>query len=360
MKVRGRMLAALVAAFALLGSASASASVAGPGAKAIWGPVSIDGASQFPLYHGLGVGIFEMDLDWAATTPTKPSHATNPRDPAYRWSPDITYALQQAARYHMRVLLQVSRVPAWANGNRGPTYPPTRIGALADFLTAAARRYPGIHLWMIWGEVTRGPNFALDQLVPRTARRLTPAQARAPHVYAQMLDASYGALKRASKRNLVIGGDTYNLGYISTKLWIENLRLPNGRPPRMDLYGHNPFCWRAPNLRNRPLRDGIVDFSDLGRLSGWVNQYLAPRHHTIKLFLSEWTIPTSPGDTEFPYWVDPKVQAKWITDAWRIVRRSSFIYALGWIHVNDGQGSTGGLLYGPGRPKPGFLAFLKG
>ena len=78
---------------------------------------------------------------------------------------DITYALQQAARYHMRVLLQVSRVPAWANGNRGPTYPPTRIGALADFLTAAARRYPGIHLWMIWGEVTARP-----QLRARSAR----------------------------------------------------------------------------------------------------------------------------------------------------------------------------------------------
>jgi hypothetical protein len=360
MRIRWGLRGALLAAVVLLGSGSASASVAGPGAKAIWGPVSVGGVSQFPLYRSLGVGIFEMDLNWAATAPRKPARATNPRDPAYRWSPEIVYALQQAARYHMRVLLQVSQVPGWANGNRGLTYPPTRIAALADFLTAAARRFPGIHLWMIWGEVTRGPNFALDQLVPRTARRLTPAQARAPHVYAQMLDASYGALKRASRRNLVIGGNTYNLGYISTKLWIQNLRLPNGHPPRMDLYGHNPFCWRAPNLRDRPLRDGIVDFSDLGRLSGWVNRYLAPRHHRLQLFLSEWTIPTSPGDTEFPYWVDPKVQAKWISDAWRIVRHSSFIYGLGWIHVYDGQGSTGGLLYGPGRPKPGFAAFLKG
>jgi len=78
------------------------------------------------------------------------------------------------------------------------------------------------------------------------------------------------------------------------------------------------------------------------------------------LFLSEWTIPTSPAEAEFPFWVKPRVAAGWIHDAWRIVRRSTFIYALGWIHVHDGEGSTGGLLYASGRPKPGYWAFRNG
>lgn len=58
----------------------------------------------------------------------------------------------------------------------------------------------------------------------------------------------------------------------------------------------------------------------------------------------------------------PSVQAQWITDAWRIVRGSSFIYALGWIHFfDDGPGgSTGGLLDNQGNPKPGFYAFEAG
>jgi hypothetical protein len=328
--------------------------------KAIWGPVTVNGRSQFPMYRDLGVGIFEMQLNWAAVAPTRPRSAQNPNDPAYQWPSDIAYAIGQAARYHIRILLQVLGAPAWANGGNAWNYPPLHTSDYARFVTAAARRYPSVHLWMIWGEPSRRPEFGIVRPASATATRLTPAQARAPHVYAQILDASYGALKAISKRNLVIGGNTYTTGDISTRDWIQYLRLPNGRPPRMDLYGHNPFSWRAPNLSNAPSPDDEVDFSDLGRLSQLVNRELAPPHHRIELFLSEWTIPTSPNDTEFGFYVDPSLQAQWIQDAWRIVNSSPFIYALGWIHVYDGDGSSGGLLTVQGVPKPGYAAFKAG
>ena len=32
--------------------------------KAIWGPAEIDSASQFPVYKDLGVGVFQMKLEW--------------------------------------------------------------------------------------------------------------------------------------------------------------------------------------------------------------------------------------------------------------------------------------------------------
>jgi hypothetical protein len=330
--------------------------------KAIWGPLATNGASQFPMYHDLGVGIYEMELSWPQAAPTRPHQAANPADPAYRWPATVSYAIQQAAKYHIRILLQVIGAPSWANGGQAWSYPATRVSDFSRFVTAAARRYRSVHLWMIWGEPSRKPNFAIVHPASLTARKLTPAQARAPHVYAQMLDASYGALKHVSKRNLVIGGDTYTTGDISTRDWIRYLRLPNGRPPRMDLYGHNPFSWREPNLSNPPSPDDEVDFSDLARLSRLVNQQLAPPHHQIKLFLSEWTIPTGPNDPEFNYWVDPDVQAQWITAGWRIVNTSPFIYALGWIHLYDDPpgGSTGGLLTDQGTPKPGYAAFKAG
>jgi hypothetical protein len=44
--------------------------------------------------------------------------------------------------------------------------------------------------------------------------------------------------------------------------WIENLRLPDGRPPRLDMYGHDPFSLHAPNLSNPPSLDRQIDFSD--------------------------------------------------------------------------------------------------
>jgi hypothetical protein len=361
--VRARTVTLIVVAAITVAAGASAALAARSDQKAIWGPLSIGGRSEFPVYHRLGVGIFEMDLGWSAVAPTRPQNPSDPADPAYQWPADISYAIQQASRYHMRVMLQAIGTPAWANGGNAWNYPPTRASALAEFLTAASRRYPSVHLWMIWGEPDRRGDFALTSHVSRRAGALTPAQARAPHVYARMLDASYAALKSISQRNLVIGGDTFTWGDIPVRLWIENLRLPNGRPPRMDLYGHNPFCYRDPNLSKRPSPAGAFDFSDLGRLSRLVDRDLATARHPIKLFLSEWTIPTSRFDDEFNFYVTSRVQAKWIRDAWRIVRRSRFIYALGWVHVYDdppGHGSSGGLFDYRGHPKPGYYAFKNG
>ncbi|MGI8428711.1 MAG: hypothetical protein ACR2OB_05270 [Solirubrobacteraceae bacterium] len=359
--VRRRALVLLLLAACALLLAAAPALAARSDAKAMWGPVSVNGASEFPVYQKLGVGIFEMSLSWRTIAPTRPRNPRNPNDPAYHWPADIGYALAQAAHYHMRVLLLAIGTPPWANGGRPFNWAPDRAGQFADFLTAAARRYRAVHLWMVWGEPSRGPNFEPLTPVPPGQRTLSATQATAPHRYAQLLDASYAALKHQSARNLVIGGNTYTTGDISTRQWIENLRLPGGRRPRMDLYGHNPFSFRAPNLANPPSPNGEVDFSDLARLSRLVNRTLAPPHHSIKLFLSEWTIPTGP-DSEFNFHATRAVQAQWITDAWRIVRHSSFIYALGWIHLFDDApgGSMGGLLDHQGNPKPGFFAFKAG
>ena len=356
--MRSRVVVTLVlaAAFAVAGGAPPALAAGSPDQKAIWGPVT-----DFSIYHNLGVGIYEMDLSWAAVAPTRPGKPTDPSNPAYHWSPDISYAIRQAAHYHMRVLLQVGQTPAWANGGHADTYPPLHPSDLAAFVTAASRRYRSVHLWMIWGEPDRIGNFATLVPAPANARTLTRAQATAPRLYARMLDSSYGALKAVSQRNLVIGGNTYTTGDIPTRMWIKYMRLPDGRPPRMDLYGHNPFCFRAPNLNNPPSPDGEFDFSDLGRLEQLVDSNLAPPHHQIKLFLSEWEIPTAPDD-ELNIYVTPAVQAQWITDGWRIVRRSSFIYALGWIHLYDELpgGSMSGLFYYDGQPKPGYYAFKDG
>jgi len=372
--MRARVLTALIVGATLIVAAPAvaaggrpavaTAATAKSGYKAIFGPITVNGRSQFPMYHSLGVQIYQMYISWATVAPTRPRSPLNPNDPAYHWPAAIQQGINQAAKYHMRVMLEPAFAPPWANGRRAANYPPSRANDFAAFVTAAGRRYPSVHLWEIWGEPNRKPNWG--SLIPAaaTATSLTPAQAAAPHKYAQILDASYGALKRLSKQNLVIGGNTYTTGDISTRLWIENLRLPDGRPPRMDMYGHDPFSWRAPDLANPPSPDNEVDFSDLARLEKLVDRYLAPRHHQLKLYLSEWTIPTSPHDDEFDYYVTPAVQAQWITDAWQIVRHSSFIYALGWINVYDAppwdSGSSGGLLNYLGVPKPGYYAFKAG
>jgi hypothetical protein len=339
---------------------AAKASSARGALKAMWGPATHDGMSLFPTYRELGVKIYEDDLHWDSIALRRPRNARNPNDPAYAWPPEVTQAVVDAKRYHVQVALQIIGAPTWANGGKPWNWAPRNPQDYANFAIAAARRYPSVHLWMIWGEPSRSHNFEpLDPAEPYA--KLNAAQRVAPHLYARILDAAYGALKSVSRSNLVIGGMTYTSGDISTQQWIENLRLPDGKPPRLDMYGHNPFSWRAPNLSNPPLPEQQVDFSDLGRLSKLVDRYLGrPGNPHPKLFISEWTVPTSVS-LEFDFWAEPLVQAQWITDGLRIASQLPSIYAVGWIHLYDEPPfSYGGLIQADGAEKPGYSAWKAG
>jgi len=336
----------------------------------MWGPAYVDGASQFLRYRDLGVGILEEQLSWPGVAQNRPVHARDPNDPVYGWPARLDRTIAEARRSGIRVALLLIGSPGWANGGRPPNWAPTRARDFADFAYAASRRYPSVKLWMIWSEPSRRNRW--EPLTPAPpGRRLTRAQASAPRRYARLLDAAYASLKRAQSANRVIGGMTYTTGDISSWQWIANMRLPNGRPPRLDLYGHNPFSFRRPNLRNPPSCCGMADFSDLGRLGRAVDRNLSPRRRggrrrQIPLFLSEFTLPTD-VDSEFNFHVDRQTQASWIRDALRVVRRSRRIQAFGWIHFyddapapNGGLVSHGGLLDYRGTPKPGYYAFRTG
>jgi hypothetical protein len=362
--------ALIVAAVALcLGPACAGAKPTN-GYKAIFGPLTFNGAPVFPVYHDLGVKIYQDDLNWADTAGSRPRQPQNPNDPAYVWPQEVSQAVAQARRYRMRVLLVVYGTPAWANGGRTTNWAPNRPGDFADFLTAASRHYRGVHLWMIWVEPNRYQNFMPLYPASSPFARLTPRQKTGPHTYARLLDASYGALKKVSKSNLVIGGDTYTTGlmapgqWMSPYQWIKNLRLPNGKPPRIDLYGHNPFSFRAPNLASPPSPFNEVDFSDLPRFARAVDRNLGRKgNRHPRLYLPEFMVPTA-LDNELNFFVSRGGQAAWIRDAMRIMRHWRRIYALGWIHVYDDppadHGTSSGLFDWQGNPKPGYFAYKHG
>jgi hypothetical protein len=353
-KARGAAARALSVALLMLALAPAGAQAF---SKAIWGPITHNGKSEFPLYHKLGVRIYQTDLVWASVAPTRPSQPTNPGDPAYHWPAAIQQAVSDGQRYGIRVLLQVLTAPPWANKNRSQNYPPSNPADYAAFITAAAREYPDVHLWMVWGEPDRQADFGLTRAISYKVKRLTHSEAIAPHTYARILNDAYGALKSVSRRNLVIGGNTSASGDMTTFQWLSNLKLPNGKPPRMDMWGHNPFSAKDPSFSIPYSRLGEVQFSDLHELAGWLDHYIK---RGLPLFLSEFTIPTRP-DQEFPFYVDPGVAAKWTRDALRLSRHWKRIYSFGWIHLyDDPPVSYGGLLTVRGKPKPDYYAFEHG
>jgi hypothetical protein len=332
--------------------------------KAIWGPVIRAGASQFPIYRDLGAGIYETGLRWSEVATRRPLAATDPNDPAYAWPHRLDTAVNQAAASGISIALEVLGAPHWANGSKPPNWAPRHPSDYADFVTAAARRYPSVHLWLIWGEPSRAVNFM--PLTPETRDRpLTKQQAKAPQRYARILDAAYGALKSVSAENLVIGGNTWTVGDISPRNWIRNLKLPNGKPPRLDLYGHNAFTGRKPNLRKRPLGHGFADFSDLDTLVGWLDQAF-PGRPRLRLFLSEFLIPTDHASHEFDFHVTRKTQGDWLKAALRIARKWNRIYTLGWFQLYDerpnraGNQTASGLIDPKGVRRPAYYAFRRG
>jgi hypothetical protein len=347
--------------------------------KAFWGP-----PTGFSNYRELGVGVYQMVLNWNQVAAIRrPSNARNPSDTAYQWPASIDAALAQANSAHIQILLMPIYTPGWANGGRQYMWAPKKVKDYADFVYAASKRYPKVRLWMIWGEPSRQPNF--QPLTPQPDSRaaagkpLTKGEAQGPRIYASMLDAAYGALKSLTTKNLVIGGNTFSWGAqgIRPVQYVENMRFgsKNARP-RLDFYGHNPFTSRKPDLSNKPFcfdqqgkrsqKAGCADFSDLKWFNKVVDKNLGSKKHPhLPLFLSEFTIPTAPHDSEFPFYVTPPDQAKWITAGFA-VSRSVGAYAFGWVHLQDDPPQTyvrtitGGLIYSDGIKKPGYAAFRKG
>ena len=368
MSTTRRVLVLVALALVTAGALPSQAGAAPSRKKAIWGPAEVNGVSQFPIYRELGAGIYENTMRWDEIALSRPARATDPADPAYRWPPGLDFVMREAARYGLRVCLQVSGTPGWANGGRTPNWVPKKVQDLADFTTAAARRYPSVHLWMIWTEPTRSVNF-MPLVAERRGKPLNAREAAAPRYYARMLDASYGALKGVSRLNTIIGGSTYTAGLISPLNWIRYMRLPNGKPPRMDLYGHNPFTSRKPDLRNPPPTGpniNFADFSDLDTLVGVLDRYQRRGRSRLRLFLSEFFFPTDHANWEFAFHVSRRVQATWLSDALRITRRWSRIYSLGWLGLYDdpprprGDEVNRGLIDIQGRRKPAFYAFKNG
>ncbi|MDQ3607425.1 MAG: hypothetical protein M3459_00765 [Actinomycetota bacterium] len=364
--------------------------------KAIWGPVTLpDGSSAFPTYQELGVDVFQTTLSWDQVATERPARAIDPTDPAYRWPAELDEAVARASNHGIDVSFLVMFTPKWANGGRTSNWAPNDAQDYAKFVRAASRRYPSVDHWMIWGEPSRTGNF---RPVPRDSRV-------GPRRYAKLLDAAYEQLKREDSDNVVIGGNTYSSGDVKPTDWLRWMRLPNGLPPRLDLYGHNPFSERFPDIKKDPYREGVRDISDvdsfyrqlqrdygrsvneeihrqlrrdhdrydslkehpevyrkhkdLHERNRWIHGLL--RKKGPHLWLSEYTIGSAPMDT-FPFSTTLEGQARWLSAAYKLAQDAKYVETVGWFSLLDAPateegGSTLGLMTYEGARKPAFSAY---
>jgi hypothetical protein len=320
--------------------------------KALWGPAALpDGSSAFGLYDELGIDTLQLSMGWADIAPTRPAVATDPSDPAYRWPRDVTAAAAEAPAHAIRLSLLVSSTPSWANGGRPAIWGPSDPQDYADFLTAVARRYPTVRRWMIWGEPNRDDRFQPNR----------ENDAVGPRAYALLLDAAYAALKAQNARNMVIGGNTWTSGTVRPPDFLRFLRLPDGRPPRLDWFGHNPFPFRPPRLADTPLAGGYRDISDTDTVRDEVRHAYGRR---VPLWLSEYTIQSDHASATFATFVSRALQARYLTGGFRIADDlGPDVAGIGWLGLLDESAASDGgnwglLTYGVQR-KPAFAAMQR-
>ena len=108
-------------------------------------------AQRLRTFKRLGVPLVRFTLRWNEIALRRPKNAASPTDRAYDWHrPDrILLGLR---RHGLTPVLTVVGTPPWANGRRPPNFAPPHPRDFSRFATAAARRYPWVHYWLIWNE----------------------------------------------------------------------------------------------------------------------------------------------------------------------------------------------------------------
>ena len=347
-----RVLASIAALGLLLAALLLGAGHAAAAEKAIWGPATLpDGRSALALYDELGVDTLQVSISWPDVAPQRPAAPTDPADPAYRWPAGLAALEAEAGQRGIHLALLVTNAPPWSNGGRSPIWAPGDPQDYADFMTAAARRYASVRRWMIWGEPNRD-----DRFQPNSDNG--PA---GPRAYARLLDAAYVALKRESPSNRVIGGMTWTGGTVRPPTFVRAMRLPDGRPPRLDWFGHNPFPFRFPKLSARPIGLGFRDISDSDTFSREIARSYGRR---VPLWLSEYTIQSDKPSATFETFVSRAAQARYVTAGWKLADDlAGAVAGIGWFALLDEPAAelsaNWGLLSSTLQRKPAFAAYAR-
>jgi hypothetical protein len=318
------------------------------------------GAWIFPDLRTLRARVWLTGLRWSDTAATRPTNPRSPDDPAYAWPKSLDLAVKKARTSRIEPVLYVNGFPGWSNGGRDQTWVPTNPRDYADFMAAAVARYPQVRRWVVFAEPSHYVNFQ-----PQGGKGR-----RAPRLYAQLLDASYRAMHAVRRNVVVIGGNVHNAGWndattTAPDTFLRYMVLPNGRRPRMDMFGLNPYTERPLDMA-LPHVAGRVDFNDLDWLARTLDRYWPGQH--LQLFIEEFGWNTEHEAYGWPYFVSRKKQAAKLTLAFKIAARFQRINTMCWYQLFDARPSrsgdrwlnwTTGLRTWAGVKKPSWYAFAR-
>jgi hypothetical protein len=329
-----------------------------------------------------GARLVRVNVFWSEVAPVQRPAGFVPADPSspgYNWSL-VDAEVEALAHRGMRVLMNLSSAPIWAEGPDRPgsvragTWKPSPA-QFARFAHAAARRYDGsfrapglagalprVRDWQAWNE----PN--LDTyLTPQWTRSGTPAS---PGVYRGLLNSFYAAVKRVSPGNLVVSagmapygnppGVNFPGGYRVAPLVFD--RALFSAPVSLDALAQNIYPIHGPLWHAYQPDD--VGAADLYKVATVLHRAVAADtavpHRPKQVWVTELGWSTNPPN---PGGVPVVEQARWYEQALYTLWRQGVDTVL-LLQLVDAPPVPSyaasyqtGLYYADGTPKPAATAF---
>ena len=304
-----------------------------------------------------GASVIHTTASWAAIAPTRPKSALNGSDPAYRLN-DLDELVASASRYGLRVMIDITGSPKWANGGHTPNYMPKKISDFTNFVRMLATRYNGrtagrgaVSLWSIWNE----PN--LQQfLYPQFRGKTIVSVAN----YAKLLKAGYAAIKRANPTALVAAGETSAQGRDKPLKGASEtvapgtfMRLLAQQHVRFDAWAHHPYP-TSPSAK--PLEKVRYPNVTLSQLPTFEKNLKTFFHRAVPVWITEYGHETKPGE---PKGVSNSTQAAYARQALTVARKDPNVQMFIWFTFRDSAGNPwqSGLEQPSGAHKPSYAAF---
>jgi hypothetical protein len=294
----------------------------------------------------LGAGWVRL---WASWEQAQPS--------ANGWKVDVVHNMNVAANdakaRGLKVLMVVQRTPAWANGGKGATHPPSDPSTFGAAMGYLARHVPGVDAWELWNEQDES---------------IFWAGGADPAKYTALIKSAYPAIKAAQPNDIVVTGATTgnNYGFIEA-LYKHGAK---GSFDAVGVHTDTACLVNHPDVHYREQDGRIGRYSFSGYRE--VHRVMAANGDgDKKIWMTElgWnTQSTAPNSCNTGMWAGQKPlgvtegqQAEFLTAAYRCLAADPYVQVAIWFGLQDIPGSKYAGGYGlyrlDGSPKPSAAAF---
>jgi hypothetical protein len=304
-----------------------------------------------------GASVLHTTATWATIAPKKPANATNGNDPAYKLG-DLDDLVFQAGLYGLRVMINVTGTPKWANGGKSPNVMPKRLADLTSFTRMLATRYNGrtghgdVALWSIWNE----PNLQLFLTPQFVGKKIV-----GPANYAKLYKAAYAGIKAGDPTAKVAIGETSARGRDKPLAGVSAAIAPGTfarllaqqKGLKFDAWAHHPYP-TAPNQRPlQKVRYPNVSLSTLPTFEADLKKYF---HRAVPIWITEYGHETKPGE---PHGVTLAQQAAYAKQALTFAKNDPNVQMFIWFVFRDSAGNPwqSGLYSQSGAQKPAYDQF---